>query len=474
MNLFAINGAAIDGTSVLPIAASASAAAGVTVAANATRTSNAQASAHASANVTAGADAFAGGFANISGTASLTLDPQHTQAAVASVTSTAAVRAVVLRVIQSSADFLGAASMQAIPASLLASANLTTGAAVSANATKIQPGHAAAGTTTGMSAAPVVTRYVSAAFAGSAKIRAEAQYNNHPDGFANIVGVSSFALPSVGVVQRRAFASIVCGAALQPTATYTHNGAAQAATHVGFSASATVSATPYAAVQGAASVSAAPTRFVVPSLGAQAGCTVAARAALKHAATAAAKCGAALNPELVVTQFAAVAAQGTAAVVAYATAFRNPEADITVRADVQCAATVDQAGTATANAGTGMDVAPIAIMLATVNGVATAEFMASAAVARYTAAALVGNTSFTADALCFAPGRAQIIASARISAQGGLAAYGVANAVAGTSILAIARLNIEAYDPPEKTMYRPFIDTEMRRPFTDTEMRRAA
>lgn len=49
---------------------------------------------------------------------------------------------------------------------------------------------------------------------------------------------------------------------------------------------------------------------------------------------------------------------------------------------------------------------------------------------------------------------------------------GAATFIATSKLTATGRTNVEAEDPPERTMKRPFTDREMRRPFIDREMRR--
>lgn len=222
MNLFTLNSATLNGRAgALVLAAAAAIAASCSVSANASRGTLATAGVSSGAQVTADVSYIPNGRAGLAGQASLLASPTHIQAADAELQGTSQIVAFLLREIQASVDVLGAAEIQAIPASVLGTATIDGVATVVPEATKVQPGRAGLDSIAGVSItpAPVVTRYVAANVTAGAQGRVETTINDVQEAFAPVAGTAHISLVEVAAVQRMATVQILATTDIAPVAT---------------------------------------------------------------------------------------------------------------------------------------------------------------------------------------------------------------------------------------------------------------
>jgi hypothetical protein len=477
MNFYAINGEALNGSPVLPIAASADITCTVDVGAVATRVVLPTASLN-------------------SGTATFVATPTHTQAASADVALGVMLQTNVTFIQAASADLVcGAeivaavyrivpcavlmdcyADLLAIPASILADASITGTVALDASATKIQPGAAAMVGNDDVALAPFVTRNVAAAVIGTAAVRVEAQINNNIDAFADLVPSVDITTPDSGIVLRQAAAFVELQDSFAIVPTYVHLSTnALMDCYADVEPDGITLAVPASIIRPDISFTVEGVRYVLPA----ASLTVTASMALAmlqtHAGAAlmAGDAGMALAPTL--TQMPAIALDPGSDMTATGVAMRMVAADLQGNIDIAAGAINTMVGSAQfIDPGTDLQAAPTRICLATIDGTVTADFVALSTATRPAAADITGSAAIDGTTTVTRP------ASASFDVSVDFALYPVmkimAACVLGVSIdLQVnARINIEAVDLPDDTMYRPADDTEFDRPFEETEMRRYA
>ncbi len=112
---------------------------------------------------------------------------------------------------------------------------------------------------------------------------------------------------------------------------------------------------------------------------------------------------------------------------------------------------------------------------ATIKGSSDLQAQAqSYSVLRMASAVIVCGAECQIDALCVRPVFAHLAAGGELHAVASASEryYGKAALEAICTIAANASTNPAAFDPPERTMIRPFLEREMLRPFTNREMQR--
>ena len=169
----------------------------------------------------------------------------------------------------------------------------------------------------------------------------------------------------------------------------------------------------------------------------------------------------------------------------------NPNVELVARAIVIRQATAVQTGMAIMSANADIKRA------GWLNVSARAQVSSSADVKRFVAATIKGSSELIAqaqsysmlrmasavivcgaecqiDALCVRPVFAHLAACGELNAVASASEhyYGEAALEAICTIAANASTNPAAFDPPERTMIRPFLEREMLRPFTNREMQR--
>lgn len=232
MNLFALNGATLNGsTGALVIAVAAVFANTADVTAAAVRQAEALLPVSSGASVTASAtrihkpESLLGGQAGI-----YALSSQRIEAS-SSMSGSADVQAFVLRVADATAEVNAGAEVLAIPASVLAFSNQAGSALVSFEATRIQHGitDLSGLAEVELTASPVVTRYVTPeSLTGSASVRIESTVNDVMDGYAEPIGTASISTPAVGVLLRVSYSNVTTASSVAANATLIQPGYADA------------------------------------------------------------------------------------------------------------------------------------------------------------------------------------------------------------------------------------------------------
>lgn len=205
MNLFAINGGLLNGGQASSvIAAAATILCSASFSATTTRFQDALASVPSQVQITANPTVIRRAQANIIGDSNLAPWATHEQKTYADIVGTANVQVFVLREQTADAFFTGAVDIQAIPASLLGSADVINSSTFTASATRIQPGKAIftpAEASLEHYPDALVTRYVIGQLSPSkAEFRVEPSINGVNFSYADITGyASTFA---IGVVTK--------------------------------------------------------------------------------------------------------------------------------------------------------------------------------------------------------------------------------------------------------------------------------
>ena len=477
MNFYAINGEALNGSPVLPIAASADITCTIDIDAVATRV------VFPSANLSSGSASFVAD-QTLTHAAACVINPQamiqatvtFIQAATASLTCGADIIAAVYRTVPCAVQMDCFADFQAIPASTLAHADAVGTVTLDAGATKIQPGTAAMPTTADVGAVPVVTRNVAASITGTAALRVEAQVNNHLDGFADIALGISFTSPDSGIVLRQALAYVELNDSFSTVPTYIHaSTSALMDCYADVEPGGITLAVPAAIISPDISFTAAGVRYVLPSASMTVTADIVAPMLQVHAGAAMVAGDADLVLVPVLTQMPTVALTGDISMTATGVAMRMAASDLHGSVNVVAGATNTMVGAAQfVDTGTTLLAVPTRICLATTDGVVTADFIAMSLALRPAAAGIDVSAALDAATTVTRP------ASATFDVSAGFVLYPVmkitAACILGVTVdMAVnARVNIETIDLPDDTMYRPAEDTEFDRPFEETEMRRYA
>ncbi|MET3135633.1 hypothetical protein AAKU55_005946, partial [Oxalobacteraceae bacterium GrIS 1.11] len=296
MNLFALNGATLNGAPGVPIVAGGADVQGAALLLAAATLDGAMLAA-CRGQAFAGADAHvvAAAGADLAGAAYAEFRARHQQAAVASLDAGAEISAYQLRTVPASADIACSAAVLAIPASILAAADLAATARMRTDATKAQAASSALLAGAGVAAVASGVRNAGAAPTGTAALRAEAKRNNLLDGYANIVALAGFDLPDGGIVVRQAIAFIDGACALAPVASKTQGAGAFIRPVAQVAALPIVIVSAGSLAQGAScAVDAQATRVTWPALQVAGGAELALMPALQHAVAAGAHAGAAV------------------------------------------------------------------------------------------------------------------------------------------------------------------------------------
>jgi len=476
MDFYAINGETINGTPVLPIAASAGVTCTIDISAVATRNVLPSAALNSgSASFVADPTFTQAAASTINPQAAIQTDVTFIHAASASLVCSADIVVAVYRVVPCAVQMDCFADLQAIPASTLAHADVTTDITLDASATKIQPGASAMAGTVAVEADPVVTRYVAASIDGTAALRVEATLNNLLDGFVDVALSASFSMPDTGIVFRQAAAYVELqdNLAITPTYIYASSGALIDC-YADVEPDGITLAVPAAILVATADFTADGVRIVLPTVSMAVTADVAAPALQRHAADTTAVGSVVLTSTPVVTQWGMTTIDAGSSFAASGTAVRMAVADVQGGADVALAPSNNMVASATIDPSTDISVSSVRICLAAVDGVLTADFIALSTATRPAEASITGGVAVDAVAVNTMPG------SALIDSHVDFSLYPVMKIMAAcvlgvtVDVRADARVNIEAIDLPDDTMYRPAEDTEFDRPFEETEMRRYA
>ena len=476
MNLFALNGEALNGSPFAVTGAAAGASCGAQVDCAATRVVLARADLVGDAAAAANALRTAYVVADLTVSTSLVAAPTHTQAALAFASMGAVLVAAVLRGVGASAQISGGASFVPIPASTLGSANAQGAGALLADATKIQPGRADASTASSLAATALATRMVSAGMAGNGALRVEAQTNNQVDAFADLLGSSSWTVPDIGITWRLAVADSTGSAALAATATLAQPGAAQGSAMADLVAAPAVYAIPFVLPSAAgATLVADATRIVQPLADITGDASVWAPAAQWHISAADLSASAQLAPGATLIFPGSATPGGAAAFVANATAVRMPQAQLLGQsALVLQQPTQNQAAQATALATAGCTSDALASRMASASVLGAANMQPAALRTVYAAASLSSAAELLAAARAARMAGADMACAADMQPIALRVVLAAANASTFSAFTADSRTNIGAFDPPERTLRRPYINTAMRSPYIERTIRRQA
>lgn len=477
MDFYAINGEALNGSPILPIAASADITCTVDVGAVATRV------VLPSANLNSGSAAFTATSTHTQA-AQTTVDlyaliqsnVTFIQAASADITGSADIIAAVYRIVPCAVQMDCYADFQAIPASTLAHADVTGSITLAADATKIQPGTAALPMTVSVDATPTVTRNVAASITGTAALRVEAQVNNHLDGFADIGLSISFTSPDTGIVLRQAAAYVELLDSFSIVPTYVHEStSALMDCYADVEPGGITLAVPASIISPTIDFTADGARYVLPAADMPVTADVTASLLQIHAgaATPVGSIDLVLTPTL--TQMPSVTLGASIDMAASGVAMRMAAADLQASVDVAPGAINTMVGAAQfVDPSTTLLAAPTRICLATIDGTVTADFLAMSSALRPAAASIDVGAALDNTPVVTRFGSADLGVSVNFAANP--VAKIMAACILGVTVdLAVnARVNIEAVDLLDDTMYRPAEDTEFTRPFEDIEMRRYA
>lgn len=478
MNFFALNGAAIDGSSGLPIVqASANFSVGVSVSvfiADGTRTQFGTANFGGGATAAVTPTHTQAAAADISNTCYLTAAQTFIQAASANIAAGVDIVSFVLRTVQASASIGAGATLVPIPASVVGAAAGSANATVTAAGTTILATTSAASAGGGFTANASITRYVSAAFSITSNLNAEWRVNGVHDTYANIVGTSNMTMPDIGITFRMAAAAIAPSCSTAANGTQQQPGTAGFASTTAFDASVYTLAQPTATFGCSATVTPDAARVVLPTASIQGTTDFALAPKQTFAGVAAFDTGATATPNA--TRYAAAAAVVSVGADAAGSATRivQPTAAVVVGATLDNSSNITVTPSSTATAG--------------------ASFGATATVTQFAAADVVASSNVVPIGVAFRMATADIIAGidTSVSAEviqlptvmfnvgAGLAADGVrfllaAATMAGSADLtADSRTNADAVDPPWRTVRRSYRNRVLHRPYTQREFKRAA
>jgi hypothetical protein len=232
MNLSTLNSGALNGSaaSLIVVAAAAAITAACSISAAATRVQDALAPTSSGAQISAAPFVTRYGDSTISGTAQAFFTPTHIKQAHASGTATATITAFVTRTVDASAFVNTTGNLLAIPASTLGESDIAGGAAVTVDATRIQPGQANAPTSAqiGFTADALVNRVVAAQIiAAVATVRVESAVNDVYDSYSDVRGSAEISIVDPGLVIRPATAPVEATAITSANATHIQPGFAQ-------------------------------------------------------------------------------------------------------------------------------------------------------------------------------------------------------------------------------------------------------
>lgn len=464
LNGAALNGVALSGGTLVVIEGAASF---DTPSADFTASANQiwAATANAVGNAEAVASATRGVLPEVvlTGSGELYTNPHVDASGAAAVSGSAEFVAFVIRLIEAQAGFSCSALFDVVAQGAFGAANFDGEASLSAGATRIQDGGtASASGTASVAADALVTRYVEAtATLGTADFTAA--YRVTSGGVTTYY--SGAALSGTGDLYLDPDFIFYNSAALfngsveiAPSATQQQFGSAE------YSCTATVNALlgilvyPAATFSGSASLAADPTRGVLPSADFDAASSVSASMVQQHAVTCSLSCGCEVTATPTVTGALESNTAASADFTAQATRFALPSA----ACDGECSIYAD----------------PINLFKLPGEAVcdAAADVYAFTTVLRLGEAAFGGACTFFAEAVNLEKTQAEsaVAANAEFFCDVIVLRLGVAAFACTGGISADARTNLDADDPPERTMNRPFTDRMMRRPFVDRIMREAA
>lgn len=459
INASPINGAGLAASVVSAVAAIVCAA---TLIAVGTRQQDALAPTYSGANVVADAHIARMATASVWAFGDLAPNASHVQFAHANMPVTANLQAFVLREVNSSASTHGTAELVAIPAGILADADLAGSVAVLADATKVQPGKALIDTSGEISpiSTALVTRYVQAdLIGGGAEIRVETTIDDVSEAYSALHATAELSINGAGLVTKYGLAALGGSASTNADATQIQPGRAH-----GLGAGLLLVANPHieqlpAIFMGAqASISVEATRVLNSGALIAAGASIKANCSQQHGSPRSELAG---NAQLMVVGLASRNAGGAtiqAGVALQAQALRT----LLPQAHASC-----QAGMAPA--ATRVMFADPLLLASHAGLVAQADQTVRAGVAQ-----MGGDAQVTGVPLRTA------YVSVLVSGQAGLDAvldrttYGFVDITCAASIEADTRMNLASFDPPSRTFYRPAIQTEFSRPAQQTEFRRVA
>lgn len=480
MNLFALNGGALNGTVFSLVLATASINCSASVNALAIRVQDALAPTFSAASVVANATRVAQGVAFVDGVANAYPTPTHTQSAAAPIAASANVTAFVLRMVAGQATANCTAEVSAVVASFQGGAAVSGVASVSATATRVQSALAGLNgvATVTIVSSPTVYRMVSAAAQGTAAMRVEYAVNGVAGAYASIYGAATVSVADVNLVYRMATAAAECAALSQATATQILPGQATALAVAALVISdAFIGSGGLVYVNGSATLLAQAERSVLPVVNVDATAAIAANGLQNHSASASAAAAAELTATPKVTQYAqSNAAQGAAEMTATALRVLVPVAAIDASASLTPDATRTAFGEASATLGTAEVVVhgtreTFAEATATLG---TAEMEASLTVVVQAQSSPQGTVELVADATLVLQPVVQIDTAALMTATAGTTRLAQASILGSATVYADTVTNPAAYDPPERTFTRQSVVIDFLRYAPDTEFRRAA
>lgn len=476
MNLFSLNSSALNGSPVSVIQASAAFSCSAGFSAEGTRVVTTQVNISASAAVIAGAIQIHATDVALIGHGMVRATPKHYQAGSAGFVCGSSITAYVLRTVQGDAVFACNAMFSAIPASLLGSASFAASANLTAEATQVRQGSFSASCNAAVTAAPYVIRNAAANIDAIASVRSEPQQNNAIDGHGDFGCTAQISVPNTGIMLRKGSVAFDAPAGFSSAPAIITQGGAQLACTAEMLLSPQIVALTGAYFRwGTASVIAGGVRVVLPEAAITAFAQVQAGSTQTHAAEGSLECSAQVVALSTRTVDGGAVLQGTASIPdVAATVARMADVAISGNADMVVTAALNQAA-------------------ASVVG-SSAELFATATVLRMAQADPTGNCSVAAAGMRAVMAEVQIgagaeivafpvavrmaqvsaSASATVLANSRIHAIGAANISGTAEVTADIRSNAESFDPPERTLRRPYTERTMYRPYTERTIRRAA
>ena len=249
MNRFALNRSALNSGLITLVLATASIACSASVSAAAIRTADALAPTSSSAELTANAQLIRLGSAAFLGAGDLYPQVTHSQAATATLQSSAEVTAFVLRIVAADATVQAGCNVVAIAAGVLGQAQPSGSAQVLASATRAQAARSDAQgfSEVTLSVAPTAIRMAVASVQGSASVRAEESIR--PNATLNTL--------------HSAYGSISCATEMVASALATRLGSIDLSGGASLSATANIQQPAHASASGASNITADPATYAL-------------------------------------------------------------------------------------------------------------------------------------------------------------------------------------------------------------------
>lgn len=479
MNRVLLNGGALNGAaSVALVLASVALVGSASATATASLLKDATSSAPATAQVVANATRTAAPQASLGAAGLLTPSASIWHSAAASSSGSAQVQAFVLRQVEAAVEFTGSASIQAIPASVLGQSNSASSASVSAQATRVQPGHATAATSAVVTnpIQSVVNRVVQAqVLLGTASVRVETRINGVQESYANCVGSAS--VTTQEVVYRNAFALPQGSGNLSPTGTAVRRAQAQAISIAAVMVGAPfVSPSGIVYMAGTSTVIASATRVKTAAASVASGVAIQAISNQRHigVATLTGSCSVTAGSQRVLADSVALLAQANVVsngvrVLLGQTALQGSVDLLLQPASIRHAASASVGGTCNLALQQ-----PITVKVGQSAIAPSAEIVVNGELRKQGASACAGSAVATADALRTTFAAASLSGSCAVSASGLAYKPAFANIAGGCQIDADTIANPDSEDLSFRTFLRPAPFTTLYRPSTYSDFRRAA